>query len=87
MVINWDNIEALLYEYYEVGKSKEGADAYPPLMLLPPAGRDYTPESFQPGGLPARREGFIITEVSTTWRAELGMGLASGLEGTPARKG
>jgi len=33
-VINWDNIEALLYEYYEVGKRKEGADAYPPLMLL-----------------------------------------------------
>ena len=33
-VINWRNIEALLLEYYDVGKSKEGADAYPPLMLL-----------------------------------------------------
>ena len=33
-VVNWRNIEALLREYYEVGKSKEGADAYPPLMLL-----------------------------------------------------
>lgn len=33
-VINWNNIEALLGEYYEVGTSKEGADAYPPLMLL-----------------------------------------------------
>ncbi len=33
-VVNWRNIEALLMEYYDVGKSKEGADAYPPLMLL-----------------------------------------------------
>ena len=33
-VVNWKNIEALLREYYEVGTSKEGADAYPPLMLL-----------------------------------------------------
>ena len=33
-VIKWRNIEALLLEYYDVGKSKEGADAYPPLMLL-----------------------------------------------------
>ena len=33
-VINWRNIEALLLEYYDIGKSKEGADAYPPLMLL-----------------------------------------------------
>jgi len=33
-LINWKNIEALLLEYYEVGTSKEGADAYPPLMLL-----------------------------------------------------
>ena len=33
-VVNWENIEALLGEYYEVGMSKEGADAYPPLMLL-----------------------------------------------------
>ena len=29
--VNWKNIEALLLEYYDVGKSKEGADAYPPL--------------------------------------------------------
>ena len=33
-VVNWRNIGALLREYYEVGRSKEGADAYPPLMLL-----------------------------------------------------
>ena len=33
-VVSWKNIDALLREYYEVGVSKEGADAYPPLMLL-----------------------------------------------------
>lgn len=33
-VIKWNNIEAVLREHYEVGTSKEGADAYPPLMLL-----------------------------------------------------
>jgi IS5 family transposase len=33
-VVSWKNIDALLREYYEVGTSKEGADAYPPLMLL-----------------------------------------------------
>jgi transposase, IS5 family len=33
-IINWKNIEALLREYYQVGTSKEGADAYSPLMLL-----------------------------------------------------
>ena len=33
-VVKWKNIEALLMEHYEVGTSKEGADAYPPLMLL-----------------------------------------------------
>ncbi len=33
-IIKWKNIEALLLEYYDVGRSKEGADAYPPLMLL-----------------------------------------------------
>ena len=33
-VVSWKNIDALLREYYEVGMSKEGADAYPPLMLL-----------------------------------------------------
>ena len=33
-LISWKNIEALLLEYYKVGTSKEGADAYPPLMLL-----------------------------------------------------
>lgn len=32
-VVKWNNIEALLMEYYEVGKSVEGADAYSPLML------------------------------------------------------
>ncbi|MBW1855725.1 MAG: transposase [Deltaproteobacteria bacterium] len=33
-VVNWRNIDALLKEHNEVGTSKEGADAYPPLMLL-----------------------------------------------------
>ena len=33
-VVNWKNVEALLMEYYEIGTSKEGADAYAPLMLL-----------------------------------------------------
>ena len=33
-VVNWRNVEALLREYYEVGTSKEGADAYPAVMLL-----------------------------------------------------
>jgi len=33
-LISWKNIEALLLEYYDVGRSTEGADAYPPLMLL-----------------------------------------------------
>jgi IS5 family transposase len=33
-VVPWRNIEALLLEFYEVGRSREGADAYPPLMLL-----------------------------------------------------
>jgi len=33
-VISCKNIEALLLEYYDVGRSTEGADAYPPLMLL-----------------------------------------------------
>jgi regulatory protein YycH of two-component signal transduction system YycFG len=33
-VVNWQNIEALLLEYYEQGKSTQGADVYPPLTLL-----------------------------------------------------
>ena len=33
-VVSWKNIEALLMEYYETGRSKEGADAYSPLLLL-----------------------------------------------------
>jgi transposase, IS5 family len=30
-VVEWDNIEAVLNEHYAVGRSKEGADAFPPL--------------------------------------------------------
>ena len=30
-VVNWTNIDTLLREHYEVGRSKEGADAFPPL--------------------------------------------------------
>jgi len=33
-VVRWRNVEALLQEYYEIGKTIEGADAYPPLLLL-----------------------------------------------------
>lgn len=32
--VKWNNIEALLREYYDIGQSEEGADAYPPLLLL-----------------------------------------------------
>ena len=32
--VTWENIEALLLEYYHIGRSHEGADAYPPLLLL-----------------------------------------------------
>jgi len=33
-IINWSSIEKLLLKYYAVGKKLEGADAYPPLLLL-----------------------------------------------------
>ncbi|EFK08102.1 transposase, IS4 family [delta proteobacterium NaphS2] len=33
-VVNWENIEAVLLAHYEVGKSKEGADAFSPLLLM-----------------------------------------------------
>ena len=33
-VVEWDTIEAVLNEHYEVGRSKEGADAFPPLLLM-----------------------------------------------------
>ena len=33
-IIDWSHIETLLMEHYQAGTSKEGADAYPPLMLL-----------------------------------------------------
>jgi IS5 family transposase len=33
-IINWPRIESLLLKHYTVGKSAEGADAYPPLLLL-----------------------------------------------------
>jgi IS5 family transposase len=33
-IINWPRIERLLLSHYTVGKSSEGADAYPPLLLL-----------------------------------------------------
>ena len=33
-VVKWKNIEALLLEHYEVGKSEEGADAFSPLLLM-----------------------------------------------------
>ena len=33
-VINWSQVEEILMAHYTVGSSREGADAYPPLMLL-----------------------------------------------------
>lgn len=33
-VVDWSQIEELLIKYYGIGKSKEGADAYSPLLLL-----------------------------------------------------
>jgi len=33
-IINWPRIESLLLKHYTVGKCAEGADAYPPLLLL-----------------------------------------------------
>ena len=33
-VVRWRNIDALLLEHYDIGKTVEGADAYPPLLLL-----------------------------------------------------
>jgi IS5 family transposase len=33
-VVNWSQIEEFLLKYYRIGKSKEGADAYSPLLLL-----------------------------------------------------
>jgi IS5 family transposase len=33
-MVNWSRVENLLKRHYTVGKSSEGADAYPPLMLL-----------------------------------------------------
>ncbi len=33
-VVKWRDVEAVLLEHYETGKSKDGADVYPALMLL-----------------------------------------------------
>jgi len=33
-VVDWAQIENLLIKYYKIGKSREGADAYSPLLLL-----------------------------------------------------
>jgi IS5 family transposase len=32
--INWSQVEEILLSHYTVGSSREGTDAYPPLMLL-----------------------------------------------------
>jgi len=55
MLISWKNIEALLLEYYDVGRSTEGADAYPPLMLLKCL---LLQKCLRPGGI--ARSGFHI---------------------------
>jgi hypothetical protein len=31
--IRWRDVEAVLFEHYETGKSKEGADAYPAIPI------------------------------------------------------
>jgi IS5 family transposase len=33
-VIDWTKVEERLKDYYKIGRQEEGADAYPPLMLL-----------------------------------------------------
>lgn len=33
-VIDWSKVEERVKDYYEIGRREEGADAYPPLMLL-----------------------------------------------------
>jgi IS5 family transposase len=33
-VIDWTKVEERVKDYYEIGRQEEGADAYPPLMLL-----------------------------------------------------
>ena len=33
-IIEWSKVESLLMAHYTVGTSNEGADAYPPMMLL-----------------------------------------------------
>ena len=33
-IIDWSKIESILLNYYKIGISNEGADAYPPLMLF-----------------------------------------------------
>jgi transposase len=33
-VTDWTKVEERLRDYYEIGRQEEGADAYPPLMLL-----------------------------------------------------
>ena len=62
--VKWKNIEALLLEHYEVGTSKEGADAFPPLLLMKcmllqkcfrPGGRSAEWVSLRPRGLRTRR--------------------------------
>ena len=32
--IDWDRIESILMIHYQVGGSKEGAEAYPPILLF-----------------------------------------------------
>ena len=32
--IDWDQIESVLMHHYQVGGSKEGAEAYPPILLF-----------------------------------------------------
>jgi hypothetical protein len=33
-MIDWPKVEAVLIRHYSISSSKEGADAYPPLILL-----------------------------------------------------
>lgn len=33
-LIDWSRVENILLRHYTIGKSVEGADAYPPLMLF-----------------------------------------------------
>ncbi len=59
--IDWKNIESVLMSHYVIGTSSEGADAYPPLLLL---------NAF------FYKNGFILI-LTLNWKAKLTIGYLS----------